>query len=288
MRYFFSHAMIFQHLILVLKFLRIRDNQKARPTCSHGESLLLQTLRTLNKIMKNIFLLLVTLATASPILQAVEPVLHYPELLHVLKTEKSDMAVRKKVVRRVVDLEVFRVEDGDGYMVKLADEVFFLCGDKAVPGFDRGHMVATVISYRSDNPDSNPVFTLGNCKVTPVSKSPASLAPAAKVQGGAAVLYHHPGSKDDLEQFQKKAVLSTIVGKIAREKDPSGWRFDVVPEGKAKAVRITYEGSDKLSGFLGNLEGKAVSISGMVGTFPDGAQAFESAKPITISAASMR
>ncbi|HNU11699.1 MAG TPA: hypothetical protein PKJ45_10130 [Rubrivivax sp.] len=100
---------------------------------------------------------------------------------------------------------------------------------------------------------------------------------------GREVIFKHAGSAEPPEQFIESTETS-IVGKVVRDKDPGGWKYELQAKGKPP-IRILYEGSDSFSKVLASLEEKelVVSVSGVVGTFPGGYMAFETSKPIVIA-----
>jgi hypothetical protein len=97
------------------------------------------------------------------------------------------------------------------------------------------------------------------------------------------VIFKHAGLAEPPEQFLTSTEM-TIVGKVVRDKDPGGWKYELQAKGKPP-IRIQYEGSDSFSKALASLEEKeqVVSVSGVVGTFPGGYMAFETSKPIVIA-----
>ncbi len=100
---------------------------------------------------------------------------------------------------------------------------------------------------------------------------------------GGNVIFKHAGLAEAPEQFMT-STEATIVGKVVRDKDPGGWKYELQAEGKTP-IRIQYEGSDSFSKVLVSLEEKeqVVSVSGVVGTFRGGYMAFDTSKPIVIA-----
>ena len=97
------------------------------------------------------------------------------------------------------------------------------------------------------------------------------------------MIFKHAGLAEAPEQFMT-STEATIVGKVVRDKDPGGWKYELQAEGKTP-IRIQYEGSDSFSKVLVSLEEKeqVVSVSGVVGTFRGGYMAFDTSKPIVIA-----
>ena len=201
----------------------------------------------------------------------------YSRVVDVLgKAKGNAQSVTKQLVGKHVQLRI--QTSGGFFFVRAADQVYFTC-DRQAPGFKGGMITAKVTGYYESEGDSDPVFKLDHCGDTGASISGA--APHARV---GALLYQHMGNAENPEPFSKSG-MKTVTGKLVRDKDPGGWKYEIHPKGR-EPIRVAYERSDGLSDTLSKLEvkGGTVTLSGIVGTFPGGEQAFETSKPISITA----
>lgn len=199
--------------------------------------------------------------------------LTYKDVTNIIAKSKGNVATAKRLLTgKTVKVKL----DGgvDVFWVKAEDETFFVCEKGS--SFKGGTVVATVVNYDETGGDSNPRIWLDKCS--------SAEGAAASVASGQ-IFYSHAGSAEKPEPF-KKTGPAEISGKIVRTKDGGSWQYALVPAGK-KPIRIDFETTDKLTAALSSIEDKGVAVvlKGTVGTFPGGFQAFDTTKPLTISAA---
>ena len=121
----------------------------------------------------------------------------------------------------------------------------------------------------------------------PVSAAHGQSASSTVSSGQGALLYKHAGSPRP-EGFPAgpRGVKTSITGVISRDKLPGSWAKVITPTGKRKYIVVHFEENDPLTAALDKFEEARtpVTVTGMLQTYGDRTQSFDSFNPLTIHA----
>lgn len=201
-----------------------------------------------------------------------------------LRSQSLGDASPSNLIGRSIQVNPVNFSDLGFYTAKSKD-IYFACesGDKSLISTDEKPKPKVVPFYgvtkRAQGWDGSTIWYLDNCRIgsmqTSVPKQPSSSSGvlALRIKGDG----DQTGSPDN-------AKLRTVEGIIFRDRDPGGWFYGVELPNK-KSVKVTYEHSENYK-VLSSLEEKGVkvAVSGYIGIYSDGDQAFDTARDIEIRA----
>ena len=199
-----------------------------------------------------------------------------------LRIQSLGDASPSNLIGRLIQVHPVSFSDLGFYTAKSKD-IYFACesGDKSLISTDEKPKPKAVPFYgvttRAQGWDGSTIWYLDNCRMgsmqTAVPKQPSlsSGVVALRIKGDG----EQAGSPNN-------AKLRTVEGFIFRDRDPGGWFYGVELPNK-KSVKVTYEHSADHK-VLSSLEenGVKVAVSGYIGIYPDGDQAFDTARDIEI------